>query len=133
MSTCCLLIYCVVPAVLILAARDAHLRRLWQDRRPLEDQIADIRADAAFMADQLQGLLDRPRSPEPAVDWVPTLLAYFRRLEALAAAPDAAAEEVQRLAEEASTFARQNRLKGSLRVDLSAEKLAVLVRRRDAA
>jgi hypothetical protein len=124
---------CAVLAGAILAARDARRHRLRQEQRPLEDRIADIRASAADMAHQLQGVLDRRGTQQPeAVDWISHVLAYYRRLETLAAAPEASAEEIQRLAEDASTYVRERRLKGIF-IGQEAEQLAALVRRRNAA
>ena len=79
---------CAALAVALLAARDARRHRLWQEQRPLEDRIADIRTSAAFMADQLQGTLDRRGIQEAdALGWIAPVVAYYRRLEALAGAP----------------------------------------------
>jgi hypothetical protein len=123
---------CFVLAVILLAARDRRQHRLHQEQRPLEDRIADIRADAAFMANQLEGVLDR-RNVEAGdtVAWIAPVVVYYRRLEELAADSDASAEEIQRLADESAIHVRQQRLKGVF-VAQQAELLAVLVRRRQA-
>jgi hypothetical protein len=130
-----LVVACVALAVVILVARDAGERRdRWrrQEQRPLEDRIADIRASAAFMANQLQGTLDRRGIHSPnTVAWIAPVIAYYRRLEALAASPDASTDEIKHLADEAKQHVRQHRLKGVF-VAQEAEKLAALVHRRGA-
>ena len=123
---------CTVLAVVILAARDARRHRFQQAQRPLEDRIADIRASASYMIHQLQGVLDRRAAQQPeAVDWISPVLAYYRRLEALATASDASAKDIQQLAEEVFTHVREHRLKGIFLAQ-EAERLASLVRRRNA-
>src|SRR5215475_10309935 len=96
-----------VAAFAILAVRDARRYRLVQEARPLEDRIADIRKGAAFTALQLQGIVDRRAAEHTeAAEWISPVIAYSRRLETLAATPDVAAEEIERLAEEASGYLR---------------------------
>lgn len=79
------------------------------------------------MAQQLEDVLDRR---EPQADWIPPVLAYYRRLEAFATAPDASAEEIDGLADEALSYVREHRLKGIF-VAQAALQLAALVRRRN--
>jgi hypothetical protein len=81
---------------------------------------------------ELRSVLDRRSSPESKVAWIAPVIAYYRRLEVLAADSNASVEEIQRLAKEAGTYIRQHRLKG-ICVAQQAEQLTVLVRRRDVA
>jgi hypothetical protein len=128
-----IVVACVVLPLILLVVRDARRHRLQEEQRPLKDRIAEIRSDAAFMADQLQAVLDRETAQQSdAVHWIAPVVGYYRKLEALAGAPDASAEEIQRLAEEASKYVRQHRLKGIF-VAMEAERLAALVRKRNAA
>lgn len=128
----CIFVACLVVAVVVLAARDARRRRLWHEARPLVDRIADIRSSAAFMADQLQKALDRPGMHESrSFPWMGPVLAYYRRLEALASASGCSVEEIENLAEQANDYVRQHRLKG-VSVAQEAKQLAALVRRRQA-
>lgn len=59
------------------------------------------------------------------------VLAYYRRLEALASASGCSVEEIENLAEQANDYVRQHRLKG-VSVAQEAKQLAALVRRRQA-
>jgi hypothetical protein len=120
----------VVAAVILLAVRDARLHRIREEQRPLADRIADIRTGARFMTDQLQGVLQRPNYVKRSSAWIEPVIVYYQRLESLAAAPNPAIDEIRRLAEEATTFTRQQRLKG-ISVGDQAEKLVALVRQRD--
>jgi hypothetical protein len=124
---------CTVLAVVILAARDLRQHKLRQEQKPLEERIAEIRESAAMMTHELQRVLDQGSAQQPtAIALIAPVLVYYRRLEALAAAPATTAEEIHQLAVEALQHMRQRRLKGFLVVQ-QAEQLADLVRRRNAA
>ncbi len=126
------LLICSVLAAIILAARDARQLRNRQEQRPLEDRIASIGASASFMAKELQRVLDRQAVPQPeAVDGIPPVIAYYRRLETLASNQEAPPEEIQQLADEAFKYVQERRLKGIF-VAQEARQLADLVRRRNA-
>jgi hypothetical protein len=121
-----------VLAVIILGASDRLRYQLQQKQRSVKDRIADIRADAAFMVDQFQGILNRRTvKPKHNVAWIAPVVVYHRRLEELAADPNVSAEEIQRLANESAIHVRQHRLKGVF-VAQQAGQLAVLLRRRKA-
>jgi hypothetical protein len=95
---------------------------------PIHEQVAVIRQDAAFMIEQLQGLLETRATESPkATSWVPALLEFYRRLELLASATELSEEEVLRLAEESSRYIREHRLKG-IAVPSRAQELARLAR-----
>ncbi len=121
---------CAIIAIAILAARDSRRNRLKREQKPLEERIADIRESAAFMAQELQKILDRQPAQPP--DALATVREYYLRLETLAGAPGATPDEIQRLADEALQYLRQNRVKGCFFV-AQAEELASLIRRRNAA
>jgi hypothetical protein len=63
------------------------------------------------------------------VPWIPAVIDYYRRLEELAGRPTATAEEALALAEEASRFEREQKVKG-LFVGGQARQLAALLQRR---
>jgi hypothetical protein len=113
----------VIVAIALLAWRDARRFRRLEAQVPVPVRIERIRDDAAFMAQQFQGILQR--GPAERTSWVGPVLAYYRRLEALATEARPSAEQSRQLAEEAGHYLRQNRLKG-LRVAQQAQKLANL-------
>ena len=82
------------------------------------------------MIRELQSFIDR-RAIEPAKlpDWVPVVLGYYRQVEVLAASSTGAVEDALRLAEEASQYVRDNRIKGICVAD-DARQLAALLDRR---
>lgn len=106
----------------------ARQHRIRESRRPRADRIASIRRDAAFMIRSLQEVLDRPYAREhpESTAWISAVLDLYRRLEALAASSDPAPEECRKLAEEASAYVRQHRLK-AVGIDMLAEGLAAIV------
>jgi hypothetical protein len=120
-------------AVVFLAWRDRRRRRELEARIPVVERIAAIRAGAAFMAAELQRILDRnPDAPPARTEWIPPVREYYVRLQQLAACPLPSEEDALRLAEEAGQYVRQRRLKG-IWVAQEARKLAALARRQDAA
>jgi hypothetical protein len=119
-----------VFVVLLLAARDARAQRRREERRPIAEQIAEIRAGASFMAQQLQTTLAQHAAERPKlVAWIPPVVDYYRRLETLASLPSPPLVEVHQLAEEAARHVRERRLKG-ICVGHEARRLAQLVERR---
>src|SRR5262245_57754663 len=94
-----------VGAIVLLAARDAYQHRLREESRPIEQRIADVRHDAAFMVQQLEQILNRHGAErQEAVDWVPEALGFYRQLEALAACASFSADECLLLAEAATRY-----------------------------
>jgi hypothetical protein len=129
LSVVCLCLSVVALAVVLLAWRDVRHRRRTEEKVPVSEQIARIRKDAAFMVEQFESLLERvrARAPEQLPLWT-TIIGFHKRLEALAAMPEPAAEEAERLAKEADEYLRANRAKGIF-VAVSAKRLAELSRR----
>jgi hypothetical protein len=130
-----ILVVCAVVAVIILAlcdAAQARELRLLHEQRPLEDQIAEIHGRAARQTAQLEMTLNQwPGSKPDAREWIETIIAYLRRLESLAAAPDSSVEEIECLADESARYIREHCLKG-FHVSEQAKALAELARRRRA-
>jgi hypothetical protein len=128
-----LIVSIAVIAVACLAARDVRQRRLREQQRPTADRIADIRADCAMMIRSLQEILDRHTADNPKLTaWIPPVLDYYRRLEALAASPDPSAEDASKLAQEATRHVEEQRLKGVC-VGITASQFAKIMKQRDAA
>jgi len=120
-------------AMVLLAARDAHQRRIREESRPIAERVADIRNDATFMVEEFQRVLQRHKTERPQqVDWIPGALDLYRRLESLASSPNSSADECLALADEASKYVREKRLKGII-VSSQARRLAVLLSKENAA
>lgn len=117
-------------ASMILRTRDDRRARRPQQLRPLEEQINDIRQSAISSSRQLQEILDHRSPPPETAACIAQLIDYFKKMEALAAASDASAKEIQQIADEAEVFVKQRRLKGII-VDLEIKQLAELVRKRN--
>jgi hypothetical protein len=114
------------------AAFEARQRRIQESRRPRAERLADIRKDAAFMVRSLQELLDRTYAiehPESRA-WMPAVIDLYRRLEALAASPSPSHDNCLKLAAEASSHVKQQRLKGVC-VGILAHRLAAIVNESD--
>jgi hypothetical protein len=126
-----ILAVCVVLAVVVLVVRDAaeiRQERLLREQRPLEDQIAEIRANAVSLVAQLEATLNqRPGSVPEAREWIEAMLAYSRRLESLAAQPEASVADIECLAEESARYIKDHRLKGFF-VAEQAKALAALAK-----
>jgi hypothetical protein len=97
-----------------------------REQTPVPVQIGRIREDAAFMVQQLRGVLQNDAAERDL--WIGPVLEYYRRLEALASQALPSAEQSDRLAEEAERYIRQTRLKGFCVVQL-ARQLADLAQR----
>jgi hypothetical protein len=120
-----------VLAIALLAIWDARRRRRQQEQTPVAERIAGIHRDAAFMIGELQAVLDRHVVERPeTVAWIPRALEYYRRLEALASSADASAEQASQLAEEASEYVREYRIKGIF-VAREGPRVGKLLRGRD--
>ena len=119
----------VCVAVYLLLRRDRRLYLAAQALRPIGDQIQDIREIAAFHVNQFAQSMSE-LNERPGMFWVPQVLEYYRRLEALAANQNSRPEDALQLAVEASDFLDHHRLKGIF-VDDNAKQLADLIRLRD--
>ncbi len=123
----------IVLSLVIVIVRDVRHRQLLSKRMSVEDRIAVIRESAADQAQQFQSYVDRNEQlTAKEVYNLNALVALYRRLEELATSSDVSIEEIQRFAKEAQEFVRQQQLNG-IRVSVEAEKLANLLRQRNAA
>ena len=119
--------------IVLLARTSARDKRLREKQRPVAARIAAIREDAALVIRELQRVLERHSAKQPALtSWIPTVLDYYRRLESLTLSPSPSAEQCRELAQEASGFVREHRLKG-ICVGTLATRLADIVNSREAA
>jgi hypothetical protein len=125
-----------ILAMFLLGARDARRWRRQvelEEQLPIAERIANIRDGASLMIRELQRVqADGAAEGREAPDWMPPVLEYYRRLEALTSVAEPSAAEALRLADDASRYIREHRIKG-IRVATQARKLAELFRRRDAA
>jgi hypothetical protein len=102
-----------VVAIILLAYRDHARARLEQKSRPIQDRIQEIQDHARFMIRQLTDAFETHRErPQQELEWIPVLITYYQRLEALAADPNASSENASRFAVETSQYVKQHRLKG---------------------
>jgi len=120
-----------ILAVFLLCLRDAWQHRLQEERRPVAERIARIRDSACFMIGQLQGDLERRAGDRPETfAYIPPILEYYRRLEALASVAQPSQEEIVQLSQEVSQFIQEHRIKGIFIAE-EARKLAELTSRPD--
>jgi len=120
-----------VVAFAMLAARDARRNRRREEERPIDERINQIGDDARLQIRQLQGGLERPNIPEDFREWGPQVIGLLQRLESLATSSNSQPEECHRLAEEASRYLREHRIKGIFVAD-GARRLEQLLRARNA-
>jgi hypothetical protein len=124
----------VAMAVIVLSIRDSGRQRrhdISQELRPIPDRINEVRERAQFMIRQFETILDHyPQACSD--DWIPTIISFYRRLDALASDPGSSADEVIGLADEASAYIRNRRLKG-IRVAEEARRLAAILSKKRAA
>jgi hypothetical protein len=131
----------VIVAIFLLGWRDSRRcladdndRRAYENSRSIEDRIGEIRQRAATDQVELSKLKCDFQQKYPDEEktwlWIEQIIEYNRRLELLASSAKTSPQQVKDLADEASCYLKENRIKGILFVD-SVDKLAQLIEERD--
>ena len=136
-----LFIVITIVAVLLLSWLDKNERLARDNERiardnvsPVEDRIEEIRQLAVTNQVDLSEMKDNLKQKYPdnekAWFWFDQVIEYNHLLELLASSPDTTPQQVENLANEATNYLKQNKIKGVFFAD-SMDKLAQLVQERN--
>jgi hypothetical protein len=120
-----LFVVCAVPAIALLAWRDGRRQRIADEARPTAERVSDVRKAAQHWCGVFEAMLKK-LSAQRQEDWIPKMISYYQRLDALASDPNASADDANRLVDEAACYVRERRLKG-MHIVSDARKLAKLL------